>query len=190
MAPCAMGMEVAKERVSVVISATMPEEDSVIYNPVHPTAKEFQAQASLPKEKTPVLHQYCLRLLRDAIEHKCAEKDFRFRQSTHFWDKLWSFSREDYIRIRTKKRCVATEECIDMNARLARKLGTLHAEAGQQEHEIAQAASQAQLGDRTSSAATCDGSSVHRALVVDDCVPESTRRILELCSFDRQVYGS
>ena len=77
-----------------------------------------------------------------------------------------------------------------MNARLARKLGTLRAEAGQQEHKITQAASQAQLGARTSSAATCDGSSAHRALVVHDCVPESTRRILELCSFDRLVYGS
>ena len=78
------------------------------------------------------------------------------------------------------KRCVATKERIDTNARLARKLGKLRAEAGKQEHEITQAASQAQLGARTSSAATCDGSSVQRALVVGDCVPDSTRRILEL----------
>eukprot|EP00117_Sycon_ciliatum_P001318 scpid112072/ scgid4653/ len=57
VALCAMGVEVAKERVSVVISATMPEGklDSAIYNPVHPTAKVFQAQASPPKKKTTVL---------------------------------------------------------------------------------------------------------------------------------------
>ena len=89
MALCPMGMEVAKERVSVVISATMLEGfECAIYNPVHPTAKVFQAQANLPKKKTPVLPSPSARRHRTQV---CRE-GLSLQTEHALRDKLWSFS--------------------------------------------------------------------------------------------------
>ena len=128
-------------------------------------------------------HQHCRRLLCDAIEDKCLEKDYRGRRYKQSREQLWMFTQSDYLLIRSLQRAVVTEERISSNARLNRKISGLR-EADQR---VAGTNSSprgptpvAAVGVASPSGHTANAEPVHeRALVVDDCVSDQTRRLLE-----------
>ena len=110
------------------------------------------------------------------------KRDFRWKQCRHFREQLWTFTREDYIRISSLRRCDVTDERISTNSRLRGKLSNVHAGEviPEESHRTIVTGLHGESNTPHGHITQSDAEAGQRALVVDFCVPHESRRLLEL----------